>query len=113
MKQTYDIENFGDITIRAKDDVVFTERYETVNVRAVYAFQDENSVKHIKEAEASATFTLYTLPERFTLIDLSNIVDMFGTREGDPGWDKAKWWDFDNNKVIDILDIVYVASRID
>ncbi|MCL2766641.1 MAG: dockerin type I domain-containing protein, partial [Peptococcaceae bacterium] len=47
------------------------------------------------------------------LIDLSNVIDMFGYGQTTPGWNTLyKFFDFNGNGRIDIYDIVYVAQRI-
>jgi Ca2+-binding EF-hand superfamily protein len=47
-----------------------------------------------------------------TLIDISNIVDMFGVNSEDPLWAEARFFDFNNNNEIDIADIVVIAKQI-
>ena len=47
------------------------------------------------------------------LIDLSNVIDMFGITAEHPDWNTVyKFYDFNNNGRIDIQDIVFVAQQI-
>ena len=48
----------------------------------------------------------------FTLITLSNAIDFFGLRKGQPGWEIALFFDYNANSEIDISDITHIASKI-
>ena len=48
----------------------------------------------------------------FTLITLSNLIDVFGINSMYQAWATYRFYDFNNNSMIDISDIAYVASRI-
>jgi hypothetical protein len=51
--------------------------------------------------------------EAVDLIDLSNVIDMFGLDANAADWDDlVKFFDFNNDGVIGIYDISYVASQI-
>jgi hypothetical protein len=113
MAPGYDAEEFGAVMLRAKEDAVFTIGWQTISVKTEYVERDEHGEKFIRAAtQKSISFT--TSGDReYTLIDLSDMIDWFGTDSTDPEWDtKYIFFDFDNNGEIDIYDIAFVARLI-
>jgi len=119
MRLTYDTKDYGEIILRAKNDAVFDDDYETVYVSARYVFlKDKQDIedKEIRTADASARISTFIQPESFTLLDLSYIVELFnrGIDNTHPGWITEGYvlWDFNRDGKIDTYDIVFVAQRI-
>jgi len=47
-----------------------------------------------------------------SIIDLAILVKSYGAKEGDSNWNAVKSGDLNNDKVIDILDLVLMAKLI-
>ena len=122
----YDLLDFGDIMLRAKEDAALEREFQTVSVTAQYVQKKDDGSKKIMSADDSARFTTLggsggqpALPGDtnwdgvLDLIDLSNMIDWFGYTTATPDWDTLYiFFDFNNNGEIDISDIAYVAVRI-
>ena len=50
--------------------------------------------------------------DEVTLIDLSNVIDLFGVKNTEPAWEDAKYYDYNNNGEIDIYDITVLARKV-
>ncbi|WP_343256383.1 family 43 glycosylhydrolase [Ligaoa zhengdingensis] len=125
MAPNYKVKQLGDIMLHAKEDAALNREQQGVQVNAEYVLIDGEGVKTIKEAAASTSFT--TIGNGTTdpvvpgdtnddgildLIDLSNMIDWFGTTSGDEKWDVLCFFDFNNNGEIDISDIAYLARQL-
>ena len=122
----YDLKNFGDLMLRAKEDAVLSNEHNTVGVSLEYVALGEDGEKSIKALSASARFTTLggsgggpALPGDtnfdgvLDLIDLSNMIDWFGYNKRNADWETLyTFFDFNNNGIIDISDLAYVAQRI-
>ena len=122
----YDLKELGVIMLRAKEDAVLANEFQTVGVSADYVIKKADGTKEILAAAGSAKFTTLggsgggpALPGDtnfdgvLDLIDLSNMIDWFGLDTSDASWDTLYiFFDFNNNGAIDISDIAYVAQRI-
>ena len=122
----YDLENFGSIMLRAKEDAALANEFQTVAVAAEYVQKLADGTKIIRSASTTARFTTLggsgggpALPGDtnwdgvLDLIDLSNMIDWFGFSTSSPDWLTLYiFFDFNNNGAIDISDIAYVAQRI-
>ena len=104
----------------AKEDANLQNEDNPITAVVEYVYMDNSGAKSIATAIGSTSIsTTGGVPGDtdgdgiVTLIDLSNIIDMFGVKKGDPQWSRAKFYDFNNNEEIDIADIVYVAKLID
>ena len=109
--EEYNLTSLGNLLFSVKDDVNKGEN--TIELIVEYVFKDANDVKAVATAGAGYEFTTIVIPEDgYSLIDLSNIIDIFGTVAVDKGWAEAKFWDFNSNGEIDIFDITFVAQLI-
>ena len=121
MAPNYDVQEIGSVMLRALADAEFDSRWASVALSVDFVERDAEGVKTIQTAAAAVHFTTVgdwggpgTGPQGpFTLIDLSNIIDIFGTNNTHPNWNTHyTFWDFNNNGSIDIYDIVWVAQRV-
>ena len=125
MAPDYDIENLGEVMLRAKEDAALSNTTEMVSGDVEFVVRGANDDKTIQSASASATFT--TLGDGsgnavpgdtngdgiVDLIDLSNIIDMFGIKSDNLEWQtRYTFFDYNNNGEIDIYDIAFVAKLI-
>ena len=114
----YKAKNLVSLRFRAKENADIQNADNSITATANYVFKAGTGEKVVLSASGSTDFTTIGNPGdtdadgRVTLIDLSNVIDMFGVRSGDALWAKAKFFDFNRNKVIDIADIVAVAKLI-
>ena len=122
----YDLESLGCVMLRAKEDAVFANEFQNVGASVDYAVLKAGGGKEILTSASSAKFTTLggsggrpALPGDtnfdgvLDLIDLSNMIDWFGLGSSDAQWDTLyTFFDFNNNGMIDISDIAYVAQRI-
>jgi hypothetical protein len=113
MAPSYDVTEFGRLLLQAREDAGFNGMLKTFSADAQYVLN--GAIKSI--AQSKAFTSVKTLGDiqigSFTLIDLSNIIDMFGADITHSNWYNVYVnWDFNNNNEIDIYDIVFVAQRI-
>jgi len=109
MIDDYKANVLGNLVLSVKAEDTNSNLISTVNLAVEYVVKDGDN-KFVKTRIASAD--VLVSPPSFTLIDLSNIIDWFGIKTGEPEWEKARLWDFNKNGEIDIFDIAYVAQRI-
>ena len=92
-----------------------------INVRVEYVVKNEDGIKIIAEAEGAISFTSVGgsgIPGDFdgdgsvSLIELSDVIDMFGKNTESIDWSLCKFCDINNNGEIDILDISAIAKHI-
>ena len=122
MRPGYDLEAFGNIELLAKADADLADGRQQVGLDLEYVVKDENGEKEIKTIGAHVFFVTANKDRvpgdtnddgKVDLIDLSNMVDWFGTRSTNPDWDaKYIFFDFNSNNQIDVYDISYVARLI-
>ena len=114
----YKAKNLVSLRFRAKDNADIQNADNPITVTADFVYKDSAGKKIVRAASGSTDFTTSGNPGdtdtdgKVTLIDLSNVIDMFGVKNGDALWAKARFYDFNKNKVIDIADIVAVAKLI-
>ena len=122
----YDLESFGDLLLRAKEDAKLSRERQSVWVTAEYVLKDSAGNKTINNAVAAVSFTTLgdgtggpVIPgdtngdQILDLIDLSNMIDWFGFTSKNADWEILYiFFDFNNNGEIDISDIAYVARLI-
>ncbi|MDR0570837.1 MAG: metallophosphoesterase [Clostridiales Family XIII bacterium] len=111
----YATKDYGKIMLRAKENAVLQNQENAVSVTVKYVVKAEDGTKSIAEAKGSTS--VYTagqeLPDDVSLIDLSNIIDIFGFDSSNPDWTaKYRPFDYNNNGKIDIDDVVKVARMI-
>jgi hypothetical protein len=106
------------LRFRAKENAELQNTDCTITAIADYVYKTSAGEKLAKQVTGSTNFTTSGLPGDtdgdgvITLIDISNIVDMFGVNSEDPLWAEARFFDFNNNNEIDIADIVVIAKQI-
>jgi len=127
---TANIENagtgMGKILLRAKEDAVLTRETQRVWLKVEYTLGNYPDT-YVVGAVGSVAFTtvgpgMGVPPELpgdtnfdgvVDLIDLANMIEWFGTGRTDPDWEIIyKFFDFNNNGMIDIYDITVVARLI-
>ena len=111
MISDYKAKNLGEVIFSADEDANLGNEHNSINLnlRCVVL---EDAVKQVYIAHAGVTFTSAEDRE-FVLIDLSNLIDWFDFDTTHPDWNTVYiYWDFNNNGVIDIYDIVFVARLI-
>ena len=107
------------LRFRAKADANLKNEDNSISATARYVFTNPSGDKIIKASMGSTSFTSLGIPGdtdgdgEVTLIDLSNIIDLFGVSAADALWTEAKYYDLNKNMVIDIADIVAIARMID
>lgn len=111
----YNMASLGSVMFSVRDNVKLKNEDHTITVSAEYVCKDSEDQKVVYSSAASAvisTSSIFDPDKEMTLIDLSNVIDIFGVKVGDENWTKAQYFDFNDNGEIDIEDIVYVAQRI-
>jgi hypothetical protein len=120
MVADYNTKDYGEVLFSAKEDANLKNEDNTIHVFAQVAVKAEDGSKSILTSEACTGFTTTEsgVPGDVDgkgyadLIDLSNVIDLFGVKIGDAQWSSAKFFDFNGNGVIDIQDIVTVAMAL-
>ena len=114
----YKVKDLVSLRFRAKENTDIQNADNSITATANYVYKTATGDKMVLTAFGSTDFTISGNPGdtdgdgKVTLLDLSNVIDMFGVKSGDALWAKAKFYDFNKNKVIDIADIVAVAKLI-
>jgi len=116
----YNAKELVKIRFKAKEDADLKNESNSITAVVNYVYRDEFSGEKIVLTTSGSTsfVTSGGIPGDtdgdgvITLIDLSNIIDMFGLKKGDAGWTTAQFYDFNGNDEIDIQDIVYVAKLV-
>ena len=114
----YKAKDLVSVRFRAKESADIQNADNSISAKADLVYKNANGNKIVLSASGSTDFTTSGNPGdtdadgKVTLLDLSNIIDMFGVKSGDALWAKAKFFDFNKNKVIDIADIVAIAKLI-
>ena len=114
----YNAKDLVNVRFRAKEDADLQNEESCITTVVNYVYRDElTGNKMVISTSASTSFTTSNgIPGDtdgdgiVTLIDLSNIIDMFGVKSSDDLWARAKYFDFNNNSEIDIADIVALQS---
>ena len=109
MVPDYGMAQIASVMFRAKEKIAETESLFTVVGQFVVRDADEKEVLILSNVVG---FNPPIDPDLFNLILLSDVIDAFGKSSAGADWIKYRQYDFDQNGVIDIVDIVYVASRI-
>jgi len=114
----YNAKDLACLRFRAKEDADLQNAEYTIKATANYVFKTAADTKYEKRVSGSTNLTTVGLPGdtdddgKITLIDLSNIIDLFGVKAGDELWTVARFYDFNKNNEIDIADIVVIAKQI-
>ena len=117
----YNTEAFGEMLFSAKDDADLQSAINIINVKADYALRAGDGGKSIVSASGSASFTSVGgsgIPGDsdgdgiITLIELSNVIDMFGENSDGSNWDACRFFDINKNGEIDIFDISNIAKKL-
>lgn len=114
----YNAKNLVSLRFRAREDVETQNADNSISATANFVYKNSAGNKYVMAASGSTDFTTGgNLGDtdgdgKVTLLDLSNVIDMFGVKKGNALWTKAKFFDFNKNNEIDIADIVTVAKLI-
>ena len=115
----YEAKDLAKIRFKAKEDADLQNEESSIETVVNYVYRDNTGGKFMLTTFGSTSFTTSNgIPGDtdgdgiITLIDLSNVIDMFGAVSGSAQWSSARFYDFNNNNQIDISDIVYVAKLI-
>lgn len=114
----YNAKDLVSLRFRAKEDADIQNAEYSISATANFAYKNSAGDKSILSAYGATVFTGTGNTGdtdgdgKVTLIDLSNVIDMFGVKSGDALWTEAKFFDFNKNNEIDIADIVVIAKLI-
>jgi GH35 family endo-1,4-beta-xylanase len=114
----YKAKDLISLRFRARENADIQNANNSITASANLVYKTSEGNKVLLSASGSTEFTSSGSPGdtdgdgRVTLLDLSNVIDMFGVKSGDMLWTKARFYDFNKNNVIDIADIVVVAKLI-
>jgi len=114
----YKAKDLVNLRFRAKENADLQNADNTITATANFAFKTYTGKKVIESVSGSTNFTTIGVPGdtdadgKVTLLDLSNIIDLFGVKAGDALWTVARFFDFNKNNEIDIADIVAIAKQI-
>ena len=117
----YNAEYFGQVLFSAKENADLQTDMNTINVKAEYVLKAEDGTKSVANATGNVSFTTVGgsgIPGDFdgngliSLIELSNVIDMFGKNIDSADWNVCKFCDVNNNGEIDILDISSIAKNL-
>ena len=113
MVDDYKSLEYGEVLFSAKDDADLKNEDNEITVAVQYVVLQENGTKVIKSEVASTIFSTWIGEDGpVTLIELSNLIDVFGMTSADPKWPDFKFYDYNNNQEIDISDISELAKKI-
>lgn len=114
----YKAKDLLSLRFRAKVDADIQNGDNLIAATADFAYRTSAGNKHLVSSSGSINITTAGNPGDtdgdgiVTLLDLSNVIDMFGVKIGDALWTEARFYDFNKNNEIDIADIVAVAKLI-
>jgi hypothetical protein len=117
----YSAKDFGEMLFSVKEDAQLQSGDNSIDVIANYVLKAEDGSKSVANASGAVSFTSVGgggIPGDLdgdgviTLIDLSNVIDMFGSSTASPDWNNCRFCDINNNGEIDILDISTIAQKI-
>ena len=116
----YEAKNLLSIMLRAKTDGEIIRGDNPISVVGNIVIRDENGDKEIIQLASDASLLTddRELGEiepgvKFTLIDLSNIIDAFGYNTKHPDWKSVyRFFDYNANGTIDISDITVIAKYV-
>ena len=110
----YQSGDYGEVLFSAREDVNLKNEEHEIGLRLDYVVKHDDDTKEVLSATAGTGFiTIDPLqPGIFTLVDLSNLIDVFGMDSTHDDWNQYRIFDHNNNRIIDIQDIAYLASLI-
>ena len=113
MVQDYNMKDLVTLMLYAKQTIKEPIEMIAAAAQLVNKFGDAQADKEILTALSDPL--LFCPKDPITEIDLiylSNVIDAFGVKRGDANWLEVTKYDWNNNGVIDIEDIVYAAMRV-
>ena len=116
----YEAKDLLSIMLRAKTDGEIIRGDNPISVVGNIVIRDENGDKEIIQLASDANLLTDDREEgeiepgkKFTLIDLSNIIDAFGFNTKHPEWISVyRFFDYNANGSIDINDITVIAKYV-
>jgi len=110
--QDYAISKIGKALFSTLKDAALKNETVPIDVNIEYVFKDSDGSKSIVKADTVAGVVTTYIGDEVTLIDLSNVIDLFGVKNTEPAWEDAKYYDYNNNGEIDIYDITVLARKV-
>ena len=116
MVDDYNTTDYGKILFSAYEDVDLKKEDSEISASVSYVVKQEDDEKIVLNEIASTIFTTTDGDPieggEYTLITLSNAIDGFGVTANHADWAIYRFYDFNNNNVIDVSDIAVIASKI-
>jgi hypothetical protein len=118
MMPAYGAKGLGQVLFSAREDAALQNEDNEIKLTLHYVVKDEAGGKQVYTAAADTVFTSSGGTPgtgengEVTLVDLSNVVDMFGADTTHANWSQYRFYDDNNNGVIDIQDIAAVARMV-
>jgi hypothetical protein len=113
MASDYKLKKFGEILFSAKESADLGNEDHSIKAEVSAVVKTADGDKILVKSSGSASFTTgAALPTEISLIELSDIIDLFGTDKTASNWTKCKIYDINNNGQIDIFDIAYFARLV-
>jgi len=119
MMPSYNAQNLGTLTLKAKNDATLTNEWKSVDLSAECVLKDTSGNKSIVPLNSSVSFTTIGMKgdtngdREVSLLDLSDMIDWFGKTSADSQWNSLYiFFDYNDNGQIDIADIALVAQLL-
>lgn len=118
MVSDYKTLRYGEVCFTAREYTDLSDEENSVSLFVEYVEKDEYSNKTIKTVTAKMILPEEGIPGDvngdgiLNLLDLSDIIDVFGIDSAHELWNKYKAHDYNENGSIDIYDITYIAKLI-
>ncbi len=112
MVQDYNTKSYGEVLFSAHEYADLLDEDNEIKVSVDFVVLLDDGTKEIKNEIASTIFTTIEGPSKYTLLTLSNVIDVYGIDKTHSEWNKYRFFDYNNNGSIDISDIAAVAKNI-
>jgi len=112
MIQKYNMKKFGNALFSARRYIDFNDEQNKISVE-IECVVKEDDVKSVAFSKGTTPSQGIPNNNNYNLIDLSNIIDIFGFNNTMANWEtEYRRYDFNDNGVIDISDISTIARSI-